>query len=339
VAPSTAIPTTNPLPDPGDAGLWLGARYKTTGMYRSCYNCMMRSLGTPFGDVASEAFVKRLYQGGWGVPSLGVENVEPESVSPAEGPVEIAADGNQTFSAQVLGPLAGPALTVKWLVNGIVESQGTAATGDTVSFPFTPLVPGTYTIQLKVTDTSSLIHADARAKLATKVKWTVTAAGSTGGTELLTNGGFETAGDAADLALGWTEKTLAASERVCGTGAHAGSCFYRVRGAAGVTGKLIQTATPAGGAGDTLVLSAALDPANLTSTFNIKAKVTYEDLTTATLTIVSPRDAASSEPYGPVATGLMLAKTVTSIKVTLTVANAGGKVGVDDLSLRLFAGS
>src|SRR5262249_8634521 len=77
VATGTAVPTGGPLPDPLAAGAWQGARFLSSGMYRGCYNGIMRVLGQPFCDVESNAFVKRLYGGGWGAPAAGVSLIEP----------------------------------------------------------------------------------------------------------------------------------------------------------------------------------------------------------------------------------------------------------------------
>lgn len=62
---TTAIPTVGPLSDPIATGLWQGARYSSSGMYRQCFDGMMRSLQRPFCHVDSEAFVSKLFSG-WG---------------------------------------------------------------------------------------------------------------------------------------------------------------------------------------------------------------------------------------------------------------------------------
>ncbi|MES2089731.1 MAG: M64 family metallopeptidase, partial [Pseudomonadota bacterium] len=73
---STVVPTISSLADPVGTGLWEGARYQSSGMYRQCFNGLMRSLGVPFCHVDSEAFVKRMFGGGWGVPDAGVSLIE-----------------------------------------------------------------------------------------------------------------------------------------------------------------------------------------------------------------------------------------------------------------------
>ncbi len=177
IAGSTPVPTSGPLGQPTSAGLWQGARYLSSGMYRQCYNCIMRVLGAPFGDVAAEAYVLRLYQGGWGTPSAGIDNAEPGSENPAPGTVNVSASSETTFSATVLGPIAGPAVSVEWLVNGVSMSTASAATGTTPTFDFAR-VAGTYTVDLRVTDNSPIIHPTLRAGLASTRTWTVHVTGT-----------------------------------------------------------------------------------------------------------------------------------------------------------------
>ena len=172
LAPSTPIPTVFSLPLPTDAGLWLGARFQSEGMYRQCDNCMMRSLGQPFGDVAAEAYVTRLYAGGWGTPAGGIDNVEPGSEVPPPGPVDAEAATPTTFSAQLLGPVLGPPLTAEWIVDGTVLSTSSVPNGGTTTFQLAR-TPGTYTVLLRVIDTSPFIHATLRDGFASTRTWTV----------------------------------------------------------------------------------------------------------------------------------------------------------------------
>jgi hypothetical protein len=158
---------------PTQAGLWEGARYLSTGMYRQGYNCLMRVLGAPFCDVAAEAYALRLYEGGWGVPAAGIRNVEPGTASPAGG-VTVVSGTTTPFSAQVLGPLGGPALSVAWSVDGGTVVTGTADTGTTASYNYTAGTPGLHTVSLRVTDNSPIVHPTLRGSLATVQGWSVT---------------------------------------------------------------------------------------------------------------------------------------------------------------------
>ncbi len=153
VAVSTPIPTVNPLANEKGAGLWLGARYKTAGMYRQCYNGIMRSLGRPFCDVDSEAFVKRLYGGVWGVPATGVSLIEPGSL-PTGATVNTLPLTVLNFRATLAGSLAAGGLTATWLVDNVVSRVDATVHGATRSFTYQMPDNGTHTVELRVTDST-----------------------------------------------------------------------------------------------------------------------------------------------------------------------------------------
>lgn len=168
------IPAAVPVPTPENhpsyltaEGLFQGARYRTSGMYRHTdRECLMNFLGKPFGAVCRQAYVLRLYEGGWGSPYSGIDLIEPGTASPAAGTVSISA--SQSFSIGVLSP-AGGSPSVQWLVDG---SPVAGATGS--SFLFTPPAPGTYQVSVKVRDTTPLVHATLGGTLVeTTREWTV----------------------------------------------------------------------------------------------------------------------------------------------------------------------
>ncbi|MBI3715351.1 MAG: hypothetical protein HY255_05105 [Betaproteobacteria bacterium] len=156
VAAATPIPTLNPLSDPIAAGLWQGARYLATGMYRQCYQGIMQILGKPFCHVDSEAFVKRLYNGGWGVPATGVSLIEP-GASPVSGSPIATPGATLTFAAALAGSKPAAALTAVWLVDGVAALTLPAASGTGLNFPY--LVPdaGSHTVELRVTDATPFL--------------------------------------------------------------------------------------------------------------------------------------------------------------------------------------
>lgn len=149
-----AVPT--PAGTPG-TGLFEGARYLTSGMYRPTNtSCLMRSLGTTFCTVCRQAYVKRLYSGWGGVPSGGIDMIEPggESPSPA-APVLYAAGTDRHFHAEVLRPETG-IVAVQWLLDGVPIP---GANTEHLVFNQTALTPATRTLQLRVTDQSPFVHA------------------------------------------------------------------------------------------------------------------------------------------------------------------------------------
>jgi len=164
------VPSSGAPPTSTDAGLWQGARYLSSGIYRQGFDCMMRSLDRPFCDVASEAYALRLYQGGWGDPAGGIDAIEPGSESPAPGLVVIP--GARTFSATVLGPSDGTLLDVKWYLDETLVSSSSAQNGDVVSYPFDE-PDGAYALEVDVVDTSTIIHPGVRPTLLHARNWSV----------------------------------------------------------------------------------------------------------------------------------------------------------------------
>ena len=165
------VPSTLPPPVATDAGLWEGARYQSSGMYRQGFRCIMRALGQPYCDVAAEAYAMRLYQGAWGVPVGGIDLIEPGSETPPPGnSVEPYPGG--THSVRVLGPIGGPAVSYRWILDDIDVSTGTAGPGDTVAYTMST-TPGLHTLQLRVTDNSDILHPTTRPALARARTWNV----------------------------------------------------------------------------------------------------------------------------------------------------------------------
>jgi len=130
-------------------GLFEGAQYTTTGVYRPYYDCTMRSLGAAFCPICTQEYILRLYRGGWGVPKDGIDLIEPGSENPAPGDISIASQ--TTFSIGLLQPVGG-ALEIEWLVNDQVV-QG----ANSNSFVFVPSQT-LNTVKLVVKDPTSLVN-------------------------------------------------------------------------------------------------------------------------------------------------------------------------------------
>lgn len=353
IAGSTPIPTTTDLGE--EAGLWLGAHYSSTTYYRGCFNCLMKSLGRPFGKVAAEQLPVMLYSGGWEGQSAfwfdlddpdGIDMVEPGTVSPdpAAGTVNIPGGQGVTFSFDVLSPTDGSYARVVWTVDGVKVQDSNYGYGDTASFTYTPIASGITTLTAEVTDTAGILHPSLAYLSKTTLTWTVDAEGYSGvGTELLVNGGFEDPDPLdANLALGWTEKKLDKSKRTCNTVettvANSGECAYLFKGVTGLNGKLKQTvATPIGDAGDAFTLRGQFDTINLTAGFVVMAKVSFIDGSKLKMKIEAlPRDQAKTAPYFTREANAILgldSLDVAQIKVQIKLTGAGGKVYVDGLQL------
>jgi len=171
IASSQPVPSSGAAPQVTAAGLWEGARYLPANMYRQGFICIMKNLGAPFCDVAAETFPLRLYGGGWGDPAGGIDEIEPGSESPAPGSVDRPYPGG-AFSATVLGPADGPAVTAEWLVDGDVVATQALATGATASHALATTI-GPHTLELRVTDESPILHPTMRAGVASSRTWNV----------------------------------------------------------------------------------------------------------------------------------------------------------------------
>lgn len=153
IAGSTPLPTPETTQYDGAVGLFEGARYQTMGFYRPRQTCLMKALGQPFCQICAQAFVLRLYQGGFGVPTSGIDPIEPGSENPAPGFVSMPFPGSKTFSVGLLKPTGGN-LSTSWLVDGVAVPGATAS-----SFSYTPSAQGTHRVEVKTKDTTTLVNA------------------------------------------------------------------------------------------------------------------------------------------------------------------------------------
>lgn len=168
VAPGTPIPSVAPEADPLAAGLWQGARYQSSGMYRQCFNGRMRSLGVPFCHVDSEAFVKQLFGGGWGAPSAGISLIEAGAL-PVDAAVKANVGTPVGFRATLAGSSEAGTLNATWYVDKHPLQTVASQHGQTVSFNYTVPDLAQHTVELKVQDNTALA-LDAPA---TNQAWTV----------------------------------------------------------------------------------------------------------------------------------------------------------------------
>jgi hypothetical protein len=171
VAPATPIPT----PETGAweevVGLFEGARYQSSAMFRPRQACLMRVLDAPFCEVCAEEFVRVLYRGGWGDPADGIDLIEPGSEAPPPGPVTISTDG-VALEIRVLRPVGGSDPEISWWVDGTRASNETGE-----SFTYRPTGSGRHSVEVRVRDTTPLVHEErGRGELTSSRRWEVEAA-------------------------------------------------------------------------------------------------------------------------------------------------------------------
>ncbi len=137
-------------------GLFEGARYQTSGMYRPMNSCGMRDLGAPFCSVCSQAYVLKLYSGGFGVPATGIDLIEPGSEIPSfAAPVGYAPGSIVTFSATVLRPTPDTT-SMQWYLDGVAVPGATSAS---FNFSQASASPANRILELRVTDNTPLVKA------------------------------------------------------------------------------------------------------------------------------------------------------------------------------------
>ena len=170
IDPSTPIPTPEDDPQYDNlVGLFEGARFKTNDMYRSGKNCIMRSMGRPFCQVPGQAYILKLYQGGWGIPAIGIELIEPGSAQPTS-PLTLVHPTSQVFRADVLSPVGGPLVSIEWFVNGFKVN---GETSQTFTYVTSPVQSGQVMVEMRVQDVTSAVHPSMVGdELQTNYTWT-----------------------------------------------------------------------------------------------------------------------------------------------------------------------
>lgn len=165
ISASTPVPTGEF--DPAGVGLYPGARYRASGLYRPEHDCLMRTLGAPFCKVCAQEYVRTLYKGGWGNPAQGIDIIEPGTEFPAPGSHSLALGESLPFRIELIQP-AGNTVSATWMVNGTEAGHGS-------TFTFTPSAPGTYTVSVAAHDASPFVSAAMAGDLLDSSRtWTVT---------------------------------------------------------------------------------------------------------------------------------------------------------------------
>jgi hypothetical protein len=157
IAPATPLPTPENSPLYADeVGLFEGARYLTTGMYRPRdEKCLMHYLYVPLCEICTQEYILRLYGGGWGTPAGGIDPIDPGRESPPPG-ATVNGTGGGMFSLSLLQPANSPPLEEQWFIDSVPQP---AQTGQPQGvFDFTPAASGTYQIDVQVRDMTPLVQ-------------------------------------------------------------------------------------------------------------------------------------------------------------------------------------
>ncbi len=152
----TPIPTTTTAP--GIPGLYEGAKYCPTGLYRPTYNSKMRSLGSPFEQVNEEQLIKRVY---FLIASA------LDAVSPAEDSLTIPRGQTRRFQIEVLDPL-NHELVVEWYLDGQLFGSGIQYDLNSAN-----LSTDVHTVEVWVWDPTAKVRYDPDEYLMDQKSWTV----------------------------------------------------------------------------------------------------------------------------------------------------------------------
>lgn len=138
---NTVLPTTNRIR--GLPGLYRGARYCTSELYRPTYESKMRSLGAPFDQVNSEQLIRRFYA-----------RVDPiEVTSPPVGSMVSITKGESTHFEIFTPALMTGQLYIYWSLDREMVGIGSQFTLNSSS-----LALGSHSVKVSVLDRTEMVR-------------------------------------------------------------------------------------------------------------------------------------------------------------------------------------
>jgi hypothetical protein len=155
IDPATPIPTTST--SLGVPGLYEGAKYCDSGLFRPTFASKMRSQGFPFEQINSEQLIKRVYN-----------FVSPlDSSTPSSNGVNLIKGQMQQFTASTPQPLSH-FLTLTWFVDG--QPQGT---GSSFNLDSSALSVGEHSVTVSVRDPTTMVRSDPNSLLMAQRVWSL----------------------------------------------------------------------------------------------------------------------------------------------------------------------
>jgi MYXO-CTERM domain-containing protein len=160
------IETTTPLPTPATyqyaavTGLFEGARYTPTGVYRPALSCKMRDLGSEYCAVCTEQFVRSIWS---------AENIRMiEAATPPQPDVPIT--GCEPIELSVTSPPISPSsYRYVWSVDG----QALADSDNSTQLLPAVLKQGSHVVEVAIEDSTALVRSDPAGLLDDSFSWTV----------------------------------------------------------------------------------------------------------------------------------------------------------------------
>ena len=221
IEPATPLPTPATEPYGSVTGLFEGARYTPTGVYRPQLSCKMRDLGVDYCSVCSEQFVRSIWT---------ADNVKMiESTTPTAPAVQSTTCDPIVLSVKS-PPITPSTYRYTWTVDGKMQPEAS----NRISLVPGNLMAGDHDVQIAVEDGTALVRTDLDNVLQDRFSWSVSVTksdcrpetGGAGGTGSAGAGGVAGGGEGGALAGGGVGGTDV------GSGAEAGTA---TGGAAGAT--------------------------------------------------------------------------------------------------------
>jgi len=235
---STPIPTP-PTPENSTfTGLFEGARYTPTGVYRPQLNCKMRDLGADYCSVCTEQFVKSIWT---------ADNIQMiESASPAQ-PAVASASCDPIELSVTTPPITPSTYRFSWSVDGKPQTETSSA----IRLLPAVLMAGDHQVDLAIEDASALVRSDPNAVMKDKFSWSLSVTSSDCPPEVGQSGGARTVS---------TGAAGAGSAGAAAVGGAGGGVETAGSGGAAAGGTLASAGSPNGAAGSGAALSPSAAP-------------------------------------------------------------------------------
>ena len=160
------IESGTPLPTPEigseyGVGIYEGARYRSTGIYRPTYNSIMRSLGAPYGPINAEALVISLH-----------DYVDPiDKSAPAKDNIFLSSDSHELqFSVELVNP-DSESVRISWEIDGIIQEN---ENDNILKIDASTLKKGSHDVRVFVADYIPLVRNDPQNLLSSSRAWNIT---------------------------------------------------------------------------------------------------------------------------------------------------------------------
>jgi MYXO-CTERM domain-containing protein len=160
------VETGTPLPTPATAqyldatGLFEGARYTPTGVYRPRQDCKMRDLGAEYCPVCTEQFVRSI----WSATNIAMV----EATTPSQQSLQIT--GCDAIDLSVTSP---PILPSTYHYAWSVDGRALPATANSVQLLPSVLKQGHHDVQVAIEDTTAFVRSDPYDLLQDGFSWSV----------------------------------------------------------------------------------------------------------------------------------------------------------------------